>query len=172
MNQKKVFVCLIVLANVFMAGFAQVSVGESKDSGRGLLSSTSNNYAVQESWGYSGVWHNDGTWTIGGRTTQRVVSLTFSSSDNGNSLLGTMNYAGEGPILFKAVKQPYTVNVYRVYNQWGSSSLVQGGTWVLGNRPGQNIVKASITSSDGGNNFKGTINYAGEGPISFKANRV
>jgi hypothetical protein len=63
---------------------------------------------------------------------------------------------------------------YWTQNQWGGSSAAwnPGGTFVLGLRPGQNVVAINITSSDSGKTFTGTMTYAGEGPIGFKGTQV
>ena len=63
---------------------------------------------------------------------------------------------------------------YAVANQWGGSSAPwhPGGTWVLGARDNQNVVAIEIKSGDGGKSFTGTMTYAGEGPIGFKAQRT
>ena len=61
-----------------------------------------NNWKVENQWGGSQApWHQGGTWTIGCREQQPVVSLHIGSSDQGNSLIGHMTYKGEGPIAFK-----------------------------------------------------------------------
>lgn len=71
----------------------------------GVFQATSvgdNNYNVEIRWG--GVQHSqvrNGTWVIGGRPNQRVVSVDVRSSDNGRTLQGTMTYMGEGPIGFR-----------------------------------------------------------------------
>jgi OAA-family lectin sugar binding domain len=59
---------------------------------------------------------------------------------------------------------------YHVENQWGGSNAPwnEGGIFVIGARPGQNVVAVDITSSDGGKNLTGTMTYQGEGPIGFK----
>ncbi len=132
-----------------------------------------NLYHVQNQWGGdSAPWHEGGAWIIGCRSNQRVVEVKVSSNDNGRTLSGTMTYAGEGPIGFKA---DLTLNnTYEVQNQWGGDSAPwhPGGTWLIGCRDGQNVVAINIESSDGGATFKGTMTYAGEGPIGFKAEAV
>ncbi len=61
-----------------------------------------NTYEVANQWGGSSApWHPAGQMVIGGRDSQRVVKLTFTSGDNGETLTGTMTYDGEGPIGFK-----------------------------------------------------------------------
>jgi hypothetical protein len=66
----------------------------------------SNSYQVQNQWGGSSApWHPGGTWLIGCRSNQNVVAIDISSSDSGNSLNGTMTYAGEGPIGFSGTLQ-------------------------------------------------------------------
>ncbi|MEM1324031.1 MAG: lectin ESA-2 [Bacteroidota bacterium] len=62
------------------------------------------NYTVENQWGGSSApWHPGGTWVIGTRFgKQNVVQWAAKSSDNGQTLEGTMTYEGEGPISFKA----------------------------------------------------------------------
>lgn len=64
--------------------------------------------------------------------------------------------------------------IYQVQNQWGGSNAPwhAGGTWVLGGRANQNVVKIDITSGDGGKTFSGTMTYEGEGPIGVKALQI
>jgi hypothetical protein len=59
---------------------------------------------------------------------------------------------------------------YGVQNQWGGSSAPwhDGGAYVLGARPSQNVVAINVTSPDGGKTLAGTMTYAGEGPIGFR----
>ncbi|MBD2472146.1 lectin ESA-2 [Nostoc sp. FACHB-145] len=129
----------------------------------------SNLYIVENQWGGSSApWNPGGAWIIGARSNQRVVALNATSNDNGKTLNGTMTYAGEGPIGFRATLTGS--NTYNVENQWGGSSAQwnPGGTWILGSRDNQNVVAIDIKSNDG-NNLTGTITYAGEGPIGFKS---
>ena len=130
-----------------------------------------NNYDVENQWGGpSAPWHPGGQWVIGGRETQRVVQLNVTSTDDGESLNGTMTYSGEGPIGFKGDLKPS----YIVENQWGGSSAPwhPGGTWKLGGRDNQNVVAIDISSTDNGNTLNGTMTYQGEGPIGFRATRT
>ncbi|MGB1250946.1 MAG: lectin ESA-2 [Candidatus Promineifilaceae bacterium] len=130
---------------------------------------SSNLYSVENQWGGSSApWHQGGTWLIGGRSGQKVVAVDVKSNDDGKTLTGTMTYAGEGPIGFKASMN--MSNTYDVENQWGGSSAPwhPGGTWIIGCRAGQHVVAVDIKSNDGGNSFNGTMTYAGEGPIGFK----
>jgi len=132
--------------------------------------STNNLHHVQNQWGGSSApWNEGGMWVIGGRQGQNVVALDVTSGDGGQTLTGTMTYAGEGPIGFKGTLTQS--NTYTVENQWGGSSAPwhAGGTWVIGCRAGQNVVAVDVTSSDGGNTLNGTMTYAGEGPIGFKS---
>ncbi|CCI36142.1 MAG: lectin OAA [Microcystis sp.] len=61
--------------------------------------------------------------------------------------------------------------LYQVENQWGGDNAPwnNGGTWVMGCRPSQNIIAIHIKSDDGGKTFHGNMTYAGEGPIGFRA---
>jgi hypothetical protein len=105
---------------------------------------------------------------LGGRDNQQVVAIEIKSGDGGKSFTGTMTYAGEGPIGFKA--QRTGQNQYNVENQWGGNDAPwhPGGKWVIGGRDNQNVVALSVTSSDGGKNLSGTNTYANEGPIGFR----
>ena len=47
-------------------------------------------------------WQFGGAWVIGGRPSQPVVDIHFSSSDHGENFSGVMTYFGEGPIGFRA----------------------------------------------------------------------
>jgi osmotically-inducible protein OsmY len=61
-----------------------------------------NNYTVENQWGGSSApWHPGGNWVIGARCGQSVIMLNVTSSDGGQTLNGTMNYSGEGPIGFQ-----------------------------------------------------------------------
>lgn len=125
-------------------------------------------YFVENQWGGSSApWHNGGSWVLGGRDNQLVVAMDIKSSDGGKTFSGTMTYAGEGPIGFKATN--VAGNTYTVENQWGGSSAPwhPGGTWLIGGR-NQKCVGLNISSSDG-QSFSGTMTYKGEGPIGFKA---
>jgi hypothetical protein len=143
---------------------------------RGLLRSSGDNagsnYAVENQWGGSSApWHPGGTWVIGARGEQMVVGLDVASHDNGATLVGTNTYAGEGPIGFKGSRNHG--KVYDVENQWGGSGAEwhPGGAWLLGARGDkpQHVVAIEIVSADGGQTFTGSMTYAGEGPIGFKA---
>jgi hypothetical protein len=58
-----------------------------------------NTYVVENQWGgNSAPWHPGGTFVLGCRGTQGVVSIQATSNDNGASFSGQMTYAGEGPI--------------------------------------------------------------------------
>ncbi|AUT01303.1 lectin ESA-2 [Nostoc sp. CENA543] len=130
----------------------------------------SNTYAVQNQWGGSSApWNDGGVWVIGCRTNQNVVAIKVQSNDGGQTLTGTMTYAGEGPIGFTSSQ--IDGGVYNVGNQWGGSSAPwnDGGKWVIGCRANQGVVAINAQSNDGGKTLNGTMTYAGEGPIGFKA---
>ncbi|MDC0707660.1 lectin ESA-2 [Stigmatella sp. ncwal1] len=129
-------------------------------------------YQVQNQWGgQSAAWNPGGLWAIGSRSNQSVLALNLKSTDGGKNLTGTMTYSGEGPIGVQAAQSG--TNSYTVQNQWGGSSAAwqPGGQWLLGDRPNQSVVAIDITSTDGGKTLTGTITYAGEGPIGFKADQ-
>ena len=106
-------------------------------------------------------------WVLGWRPSQQIIAVDASSGDNGETLQGTIQYAGEGPIGFRATR--VTGNSYTVENQWGGSWAPwhDGGQWVLGDRDGQRVVDIQISGSNGA--LSGTITYVGEGPIGFQA---
>jgi hypothetical protein len=127
-------------------------------------------YSVENQWGGSSApWNPGGLWVLGCRANQNVVALDINSSDGGQTLNGTMTYNGEGPIGFRATRT--SSNNYAVENQWGGSSAPwqPGGLWIIGFRQGQNVVAVKINSSDNGKTLNGTMTYAGEGPIGFRA---
>ena len=130
----------------------------------------SNTYAVQNQWVEADApWQDGGVWVIGGRLDQRVVAFNVTSLDGGQTLSGTMTYAGEGPIGFSATQT--APNTYAVENQWGEADAPWNpdGTWVLGGRAEQSVVAMDLSSEDEGNTFTGTMTYDGEGPIGFRA---
>ena len=127
-------------------------------------------YLVENQWGGDDApWHPGGVFAIGARNGQGVVALDVSSSDNGQTLAGTMTYAGEGPIGFRGTLQG--ANNYAVENQWGGDDAPwhPGGLWIIGYRTGQNVVAIDVTSPDEGETLNGTMTYSGEGPIGFNA---
>lgn len=64
--------------------------------------------------------------------------------------------------------------LYKVKNQWGGSKKPwhEGGTWILGCRPDQEVTHINITSEDGGKTFTGSMVYQGEGSIEVKATQI
>jgi hypothetical protein len=128
-------------------------------------------YSVTNSWGSSSG-NPGGTYVLGARSGQNVVAIDITSSDGGQTLTGTMTYAGEGPIGFQA--KQFAANNYTVENQWGGSSAPwhPGGNWVIGARCGQSVIMLNVKSSDGGNTLTGQMNYSGEGPIGFDGTLV
>nr|WP_110514370.1 lectin OAA [Herpetosiphon llansteffanensis] len=67
---------------------------------------STNNYAVENQWGGDDApWHPGGSWVIGGRDNQNTINLDVNSQDGGQTLNGTMVYAGEGPIGFRGKLQ-------------------------------------------------------------------
>lgn len=129
-----------------------------------------NLYNVENQWGSADApWHPGGTWVIGDRPEQRVVALSVTSADGGETLTGAITYAGEGPVGFRATR--IEQNTYLIENQLSSADAAwnPGGMWVLGDRPEQNVVAIEITSTDNGSTLTGTMTYAGEEPIGFRA---
>jgi hypothetical protein len=142
--------------------------GEGPIGFKGTLNVT-DTYDVQNQWGgTSAPWNPGGTWVLGCRGKQGVVAINIKSTDDGQTLTGTITYAGEGPIGFKSVE--VDGGVYAVENQWGGTSAPwnRGGFWFIGCRGNQGVVAVDISSSDKGINLTGTMTYAGEGPIGFK----
>ncbi len=137
-------------------------------------SKTSNNlHQVQNQWGGSATpWHQGGMWIIGCRSGQNVIALNITSNDNGKTFTGTMTYANEGPIGFKAALTQN--NTYTVQNQWGGSNAPwhPGGEWVMGCREGQNVIAVNVNSNDNGATLTGTMTYNGEGPIGFQSQQA
>lgn len=53
-------------------------------------------YNVENQWGSADApWHPGGTWVLGDQPDQRVVALSVTSADGGETLVGTMTYTGE-----------------------------------------------------------------------------
>lgn len=131
-------------------------------------------YTVENQWGGDWApWHPGGQWEIGCRSDQNVVAINVESSDGGQTLNGTMTYAGEGPIGFRATLLGN--NNYEVENQWGGDDAPwnPGGNWILGARGDQqNVIAINVESDDGGENLNGTMTYADEGPIGFKGSLI
>ncbi len=126
-------------------------------------------YSVENQWGGSSApWHAGGSWVLGARAGQNVVAIDIKSNDDGKTFSGTMTYAGEGPIGFRA--NNVCGNTYVVENQWGGNSAPwhPGGSWLIGGR-NQKCVAVNVNSTDGGKTLSGTMTYTGEGPIGFKA---
>ncbi|MCP3097298.1 lectin ESA-2 [Myxococcus sp. K15C18031901] len=142
--------------------------GEKPIGFRGTLTGA-NNYQVENQWGGSSApWNPGGTFLLGYRVGQNVIAIDVTSSDGGQSLVGTMTYSGEKPIGFKS--ELVHGGPYSVENQWGGTSAPwnAGGLWSLGARKGQNIVALKVTSPDGGKTLTGTMTYDGEQPIGFR----
>lgn len=124
---------------------------------------------VENQWGGpSAPWQPGGEWKI----SERMAALDVKSSDGGQTLNGTITYAGEEPIGFKATLTQN--NTYTVENQWGGPSAPwqPAGDWILGARTDQNVVAININSTDGGKTFTGDMTYAGEGPIGFRGTLI
>jgi hypothetical protein len=131
-----------------------------------------NTYRVDNQWGGpSAQWHSAGQWILGCRAGQHVVNINIESGDGGATMVGTITYAGEGPIAFRSER--CDGGVVLAENQWGGSAVPwhPGGVWVMGCRD-QPVVALNIDSNDGGKTLSGTMAYAGEGPIGFRAAAV
>lgn len=127
-------------------------------------------YTVQNQWGGNNApWNPGGTWVLGARPGQNVITLNIKSGDGGQTMTGAMEYAGEGGIGVKATQ--FASNNYTVQNQWGGNSAPwnPGGDWIIGARCGQSVIELNATSTDGGKTLVGSMSYTGEGPIGFRA---
>lgn len=116
-------------------------------------------------------WKPAGRWVIGGRDDRQVVAFNVKSSDNGESLNGTMAYASEGEIRVRAKRGNGVV--YDVDSPHDGHRH-EAGAWVLGARGDkkQYLVAIDIDSNDEGQTFSGIVAYEGEGPIGFRAIRL
>ncbi len=124
---------------------------------------TENTYHAENQWGgTSAPWHDAGVFLLGAREGQNAIAFDIASTD-GETLTGTMTYAGEGPIGVKGVRSSGLA--FDATNQWGGTSAPwhQGGQWVLGCRPDQSVTALDLTSTDDGKTVTGTMIYAGEG---------
>lgn len=134
---------------------------------------TVNCYQVENQWGGDDApWHDAGLFLLGARSDQNAVAFDLSSSDGGQTLTGTMTYAGEGPIGVTATRSDG--KAFNASNQWGGGSAPwnQGGQFVIGCRPNQSVVAIDVASSDNGQTLNGTMTYMGEGPIGFRGTRI
>ena len=134
---------------------------------------TTNCYQAENQWGGSSApWHPAGLFLLGARDNQNAVAFELVSKDNGDTLTGTMTYAGEGPIGVQGSLNSGTS--FDATNQWGGSSAPwhPGGQWVIGCRPDQQVVDLNVTSPDQGKTLVGSMTYAGEGPIGFRGTRT
>ncbi|ROS05497.1 hypothetical protein EDC56_1027 [Sinobacterium caligoides] len=132
-----------------------------------------NNYRVENQWGGSDAqWHDAGQWILGFRADQSIIALSVKSTDGGNTLSGTTTYESEGAIGFNASRAPG--EAFTVVNQWGGSQEPwrEGGTWVLGSRLDQAVIAIDVQSNDNGKTLTGTMTYANEGAIGFKASLI
>lgn len=93
--------------------------------------------STQVQWGGSNApWHDESeVWHIGDRDHQRMIMIDVYSEDNGESLIGQIQYQDEGPIGFRAERA--CGNFYRVWNQWGGENApwnLASAVWELGAR--------------------------------------
>lgn len=133
---------------------------------------TENCYQAENQWGGNDApWHDAGLFLLGARDGQNAVAFDLTSKD-GQTVTGTMTYAGEGPIGVKGTKSPGLA--FNATNQWGGSGAPwhQGGQWVIGCRPDQPVVGLEVSSHDNGKTLTGTMTYKGEGPIGFRGTRT
>ncbi|MCG8418129.1 MAG: lectin ESA-2 [Proteobacteria bacterium] len=167
-----------VALNIISHNGGQTFTGTMQYEGEGPLGfraqqESGNSYNTWVQWGGSSApWHENGIWVIGGRDGQRGVEVNISSGDGGQTFLGNIIYAGEGPIGFKA-EQDFKAgfNSYDTEVQWGGSAEPwhANGVWIIGGRDKQHAVAVDINSGDGGKSFTGSMTYAGEGPLGFQA---
>jgi len=125
---------------------------------------------VTHTWGEDSKEHDGGSWILGGRANQQVVALELSRKRPRTELLvGTITYAGEGPIAVSA-EPTKGKNCYRVWVSWGDSNQYYfDGFWRIGGR--DEHVLYSINVKAEGSTLKGQVTYAAEGPIGFSATR-
>lgn len=126
-------------------------------------------YAASVQWGgEKAAWHREGIWRIGDRPTQAVTRVTAQRQLDSNDLVGIANYAGEGPIGFRA--RWISGNDYQTEYQWGGDRQPwnPGGIWRIGGRVNQRIAAINVTSPDRGATLVGEVQYVGEGPIGFR----
>ncbi|WP_150466147.1 lectin OAA [Francisella sp. SYW-2] len=122
-----------------------------------------NTYSLEYS--YAGEVHSvNKNWILGCRKEQNVVSIKLKGSEG--VLEGTVTYAGEGEIFCTLTRTKG--NNYAFVDQWNGKGDFE---WSIGDRENQEIVEIDL-SSDSNNNeqnvLKGTVTYAGEGPIGLK----
>ncbi len=136
-----------------------------------------NQYDVEVRWSNDPTWHSQGSWVIGGRTDQHPIELRFASgngadkNDGGKTFAGQVKYAQkEGMLGLKALRT--TGNNFSVATKKGNANWANDGTWVIGGRDNQGVVKLDAKSTDGGKTLMGTMTYAGEGPIEFRATLI
>jgi hypothetical protein len=167
----------VVALNIASLDGGTTFTGQMKYAGEGAIGvrgtlTQSNTYTVENQWGgETAPWHPGGSWVLGCRQGQNVVSVNIESGDGGATFAGAITYNGEGAIGFKSELSDGAV--YAAQNRWGGSVAPwhQGGVWVLGCR-NQDVVALDISSSDNGKTFTGSMTYAGEGPIGVRASAV
>lgn len=128
---------------------------------------------AQNQWGGNAApWHPGGIFILGSRQKQNPISFKLTSADGGKTFTGTMTYENEGPIGVKATMAEG--NSFKVQNQWGGSTAKwnDAAGWIIGCRGTQLVTQLECTSNDGGKTLTGSMTYAGEGPIGFKADLI
>ena len=118
--------------------------------------------------GENAPWNDTSVWRLGDRKNQDLVDIKIASTDSGKTFNGTVTYFGQGAIAFRA--NQISPHHYQAESQWGGSNSPwnKGETWIIGDRPEQEITGVNLHSTDNGKNLKGTIQYTGEGPIGFQ----
>ena len=109
------------------------------------------------------VWQEEQKSGTGSGRISALFSRSATSSESSSN--DTVDPIGDVPL-------EMAMNLLRrVENQWGGNNAPwhNGGIWLMGCRPGQNIVAINIKSDDGGKTLYGNMTYANEGPIGFRA---
>jgi len=132
-------------------------------------------YQVENQWGGDEApWHDGGVWELGNREDQ-IIEAISCKADGSDELDGDMTYSGEGPIglklAYETLPEP---NQYAAENQWGGDDAPwhPAGTWTVGCRPEQRVVQLDAKASGSDGDLVGTMTYAGEGAIGFKASII
>lgn len=131
--------------------------------------SSINTYDVEIRWG-SSLWIDSPVdFILGSRSSQRVVDIDIESTDGGETLEGTIRYAGEGSIGFRAFHTGN--NFYDTEVQYGGplAPWRGGGQWLIGARNTQRVVALDVSALTDNFALEGKMRYAGEGEIFFRA---
>lgn len=135
--------------------------------------SQSNVYRAEVQQGAAPRWEPDGWYTLGGRGAQRAVAIDIRSTDDGQSLTGSMTYAGEGPLRLRLTH--LRGGHFRTEVCWGGPDAPwhANGDMVLGsNGDIKPVLAFDVRSDDGGETLAGTVTYRGDAPIAWRGRRA